>query len=167
MIFLAASVLASPLVAGDEWSWDVELRYDDPAEGRLLTDRERWTVRVGPKKALTVERLYLGSMVNDDFVPGPKGEPEKLKGTIDADGTLTVSGDWSDAASTRILKRLLVAKEPKERLAGWPVVARSVVRESNAVLPGNDQRADLTVDVRLTSARLGGRKIEIPKPSTS
>jgi hypothetical protein len=155
-------LLAAAFLAGDAWTWDVTLRYED-AEGPLLVERERWSLRVGPKSALTAERLYLGSVVDDTLVAS-QATPELLKGTIEKDGSLNFNGDWSDPDTAKAFRRLLVPdKKLPERVPGWPVVRRATWVENEARLPGSGIPARLMVDANLLSARLGGKDVKLPK----
>lgn len=154
-------ILLTAFLVGDAWTWDVTLRYDD-AEGTLLCDRERWTVRVGTGASLEAERTFVGTVLDDGMVVPSEGKPEIAKGKIEADGTLALKGDWSDPAATRILRRLLVPDLPKDELVtGWPVVRRGVRREAEVRLPGSGLEASLAVEARLASARLGGKAVPL------
>lgn len=155
-------LLAAALVAGDAWTWEVALRYAD-AEGTLLDDRERWTLRVSKDRALTAERRFVGTVVGDGtLVPSSDVRPEVLKGKVATDGTLSVEGDWSDPAATKALRRLLKPLKDDERLADWPFVRRVTLRERDVRLPGGDLKATLRIDATLTEARLGGIEVKLP-----
>jgi hypothetical protein len=153
-------LLAAALLAGDFWTWDVILRYDD-AEGPLLVERERWSVRVGLNAMLTAERLYLGSVVDDTLVTSA-ATPEALKGTVEKDGSLSLKGDWSDPDAAKTFRRLLKPdKSLSDRVLEWPVVRRGVVVLREARLPGSALPARLTVEVSLAAARLGGQDVKL------
>lgn len=149
-------LLAAAFLAGDAWTWEVAIRYDD-ADGPLLNDRERWTLRVGRASELTAERAFLGTLVEGDtLVPPSDPRPEVLKGKVEADGTLSLRGDWSDPAATLALRHLL----KQERVARRATIIRKNVRP-----PGGEIAATLTIDVVLKSARLGGKELDLKAPS--
>ncbi len=151
-------LLAAAFVAGDAWTWSVALRYAD-AEGVVLDDRERWTVRLGKGGSVEAERRFVGTMLGDTLIPS-EGKPETLKGRVGADGTFDLRGDWSDAAAGKALRRLLKPDPKKdEMLAGWPLVRRTTLREAEARLPGNDGGFSLRIEAVLEKARLGGRDV--------
>jgi hypothetical protein len=153
-------LLAAAFLAGDCWTWDVTLRYDD-AEGPLLVERERWSLRVGPKDALTAERHYFGSVVDGALVAS-SAVPEIVKGTVEKDGSLNLKGDWSDPDAAKLFRRLLVPdKTLSDRVSGWMVVRRASVVDGAARLPGSGLPARLTAEVSLFSARLGGRDLKL------
>jgi hypothetical protein len=161
-------LLAAALVAGDSWSWDVTLRYDSPADGFSMTEKERWTLRVGLRSALTAERKYLGSLVDGNLIPSADANPEIVKGSIERDGTLTLKPDWTDPGAARVFRRLLNPdKKMTDRLPGWSIVRRAQIRENEAKLPGSDLPTQLTVEALLTSARLGGQEIKLSKGAES
>ena len=150
-------------VTGDSWTWGVTLTYED-ASGALLEDRERWTVRVEKAGVFTAERAFLGTVVEGAMIPGKEEPPEILKGKIGPDGTLTHEGEWSDAASSRALRRLLRPDAKKdELLAGWALVRRKSLREADARVPGGELRGTLRVETSLEKARLGGREIPLAR----
>ena len=151
-------------LAGDAWTWDATLRYDDPLGGAAFVERERWTVRFGPKGAFAAERTYVGSVVDDTLVKASDVRPETLKGRVERDGTLSLEGDWSDPVAARALRRLLnPAKALADRVSGWPVVRAATLGGFSANLPGSDRSAEVTVEARLVSARLGGKDVEVKK----
>ena len=155
-------LLAAALLAGDAWTWNASLRYDD-ARGPLLEDRERWTVRIGPDRALTAERRFVGTVDDDGTIVPPSAvEPEVLKGRVERDGTLTVEGNWSRPEATRALRRLL-RPDPKRDLLlpGEGLVRKALLRDPDARLPGSDLRATLRIEATLASARLGGRDVDL------
>lgn len=151
-------------LAGDLWTWNVALRYED-ASGTRLEDRERWTVRVATGMAFTAERAFVGTVVDDGTViPAAPEPPEILKGKIERDGTLTPDGDWSDPAANRAIRRLLKPDLRKDDLlAGWPLVRRATLHESEVRLPGSDLKAALRVEATLAAAKLGGRDVLLRK----
>lgn len=157
-------ILLAAFLAGDAWSWDVTLRYDD-TEGPLLVERERWSVRVGPKAAFTAERQYLGSVVDGTLVASAAA-PESLKGTVEKDGSLTLKGDWTDPEAAKTFRRLLNPdKALSDRVAGWPVVRKAMIVDAEARLPGSGLPSRLTIEASLLSARLAGKDVKLPKPA--
>lgn len=159
-------LLLAAFAVGDAWRWNVDLCYEG-ADGPLLHDRERWSLRVGKDRELTAERRFLGTIVDDGaLIPTTDTSTETLKGRIEADGTLAIKGDWSDPAATRALHRLLRPQKGDETVPGWPVVRRAILREPAAKLPGNDEvRAELRVGVDLIEGRLGGRELKLESPA--
>ncbi|RYG22616.1 hypothetical protein EON82_16590 [bacterium] len=152
-------LLAAAFLAGDFWTWDVTLRYDD-AEGPLLVERERWSVRIGQKQAVKAERLYLGSIVDGTLIPS-SADPESLKGEVTKDGTLSLKGDWSDPDTAQAFRKLLKGdKSLPERIPNWPVLRRGTLVDPKAHLPGSGLPARLTIEVILSEARLGGQDIK-------
>ncbi len=159
-------LLAATLLAGDSWSWDVTLRYVSSEDGFTMTEKERWTLRVGPKSALAGERKYLGSLIDGTLIPSADSNPEVIKGTVEKDGTLTLKPDWSDPASARFFRKLINPdKKLDDRLPGWPVVRHAQLRENEVRLPGSGIPAQLTIEVTLTSARLAGQDIKLARPT--
>ena len=155
-------MILPPFLPGDAWTWGVTLRYAD-VSGPLLEDRERWTVRLEKAGAFTAEREFIGTVVDGAVIPGAKEPPETLKGKVGPDGTLKPDGDWSNPTASRALRRLLRPDARKdERLAGWPLVRRTTLREADVRLPGSDLRGSLKIEVSLEKARLGGKEISFP-----
>lgn len=155
-------LLATAFIAGDFWTWDVTLRYDNAAEQITLIEKERWTVRVDRKDALIGERKFLGTLVEGDLIPSADHSLEIIKGAIGPDGTLTLKPDWSDPAATRLFRRLLNPdKKLDDRLKGWTVVRHAVIKEAETKLPGSYIPVSLAADVTLTAARLGGQDIKL------
>lgn len=159
-------LLAAALVAGDAWTWDVTLRYDSTDDDFSMTEKERWTVRVGPKAALTGERKYLGSLIDGSLIPSADSRPEIVKGIVEKDGTLTLKPDFSDPATARIFRRLLNPdKKLDDRIPGWPVVRHALIRENESRLPGSGLPARLTIEATLSAARLAGQDIKLARPT--
>jgi len=155
-------LLAAAFVAGDSWSWDVTLRYESPADALTITEKERWTLRVGPKDTLTGERKYLGSLIDGELIPSADNRPENIKGVVEKDGTLTLKPDWSDPAATRAFRKLLNPdKKLDDRLKNWPLVRHAILRDPDTKLPGSNIPVTLTVEATLSTAHLSGQDIKI------
>ncbi len=162
-------LLAAAFLAGDSWTWEVTLRYSDPVEGLLETDRERWTVQIKEKAAVVAERLFIGSVVDDgSLIPGTVTEPEPAKGVVAEDGTLDLKSEWADRILAKALKRLLKPeKKLEERIPGWPILTHALLSDPSARLPGMSNPVRLSVEATLISAKLGGQTIKLPTPGKS